>query len=713
MTLSEIRAADPRWATKSDAEIIARAKEKNIKIDPEPAPAPNGNGGAQADVAAGARVLAERNAKPHVWEQYAKDHGLDVEEVRRMSKLSTGWLNPSAVVSNIPIVGGALDELNAGLATGFGYLGDYNKALATGRAVQMAQEEAYPTLSAAESVVGSGLVGAPVAAPAAAIAAGSRLLPNIAKGAAIGGTLGAEEAFTRGEGSVEDRLAAARRGILPGVAFGTAAPLVAKGIGAGWNVLTRKLQERGIDAQASQRVIRTLDAAGMTPAQASQRLDELGPQGMIADLPGMQAPTGGVATLDPGATRMVTGRLQERLEAAPQRVRQDVEGLLGPARDPYTTEQATKAAQQATGPAYDIAAQHEVDITPAVDIISSRVQTLNPRGETAALYRRMQDHLIDPNGRPLSNGAQVHDARQWLDEMQQTAIRAGQGRTARAIGEVRNSIDATLKTQIPGFAEADRTFASLARQQEAFEQGRTGVFKGGPETMTPAEHADIMSRSSAPENAMRLQGMRAELERTLANERGDPGLRIDRMLGRDFNRAKLEQAVGPQRAAALQQMAEREGTFTQTSNIAQLNRGSRTTPLAEAAAQMFPESRGGGAVRDMLAAAIAPTAFGQPAAAAGAATMVGLSHLARRVRTGQMSAQTAGIIRDVADKLTQTGPQRDFLMISLSRIADRMTSRQETAANLERWARTILIAKAGQAGPAIAAQGPTAMNLLQ
>lgn len=718
-TISEIRQANPTWAGKSDADIAARAQQKGITIDPEPAAAPSGNGG--PDLGAAAAELTKRNAKPHVWEQIAKDNGVSVDDLKnaaqqqKMNELSTGWLNPSAVISNIPIVGGALDELNAGLATGFGYLGDYNKALEAARGVQKAQEQAYPKLSAAESVLGSTLVGAPAGAGAAAITAGTRIIPNIIKGAGLGGALGAEEAFTRGEGGFQNRLEAAQQNIIPGAAFGAAAPAVGKAVGATWSGVQRLLRDRGAENQAAQRIVRTLEASGMKPAQAAQKLHELGPQGMIADVsPGMQAATGGVATLDPGATRMVTERLQQRLEAAPTRVTQERTALFGPAQDPFTVEQATRAAQRATGPAYDLAAQHEVDITPAIDLISNRIQKINPRGETAQLYNRMRDHLIDQSGNPLTNGAQVHDARQWLDQMRQTAIRAGEGRTAQVIGEVRSSLDKTLKTQVPGFADADRTFATLERQQQAFEQGRTEVLKGGPSTMTPAQHADIMQRSTDPENAMRLQGMLSEIDRTLANERGNPALQIDRLLGRDYNRQKMAQAAGPQRAAALQRMAEREGTFTQTSNIAQLNRGSRTTPLAEAASQMFPEGRRGGVVRDMLAATLGPLAVGQPLAAGAAAASAGVGHLARRVRTGQMSEGTARIIRDTADKLTATGPERDLLMIKLSRVADSLQARQETAANFEKWARTLLTTQAGQTGPALVNQGTAAVQgLLQ
>ena len=131
MTLTELRARNSSWANKSDAEIAARAKEKGIAIDPEPAAAPpTGNGPSTSsgqanggtippNVAAGTQVLMERNAKPHVWEQFAKDHGLSLDDLVNYARSAATGV-AQAVTEDIPGLTAGNQLLNVGIkyATG-------------------------------------------------------------------------------------------------------------------------------------------------------------------------------------------------------------------------------------------------------------------------------------------------------------------------------------------------------------------------------------------------------------------------------------------------------------------------------------------------------------------------------------------------------------------------------------------------------------------
>src|SRR4051794_24041591 len=94
--------------------------------------------------------------------------------------------------------------------------------------------------------------------------------------------------------------------------------------------------------------------------------------------------------------------------------------------------------------------------------------------------------------------------------------------------------------------------------------------------MTPAQLADLQARSSLPENAMRQQGVRTELDRMMSNQRLNPATQMDRATTRDWNDQKLSTMIGPKRAEQLARDLDREATFTETSNLAEPGRGSRT-----------------------------------------------------------------------------------------------------------------------------------------
>lgn len=128
---------------------------------------------------------------------------------------------------------GTADEIAAGLNTGFGYLGDYDKELASQRRTDTADAENRMGYRLGGQlggglVGGAGLVRAGLSPTAAAINAGWRL-PGVALASGIEGAgLGALQGFGSGEG-VEDRLDQAKSGAMFGAAIGAAAPVVVAG----------------------------------------------------------------------------------------------------------------------------------------------------------------------------------------------------------------------------------------------------------------------------------------------------------------------------------------------------------------------------------------------------------------------------------------------------------------------------------------------------
>src|SRR4029434_9237007 len=58
----------------------------------------NGNGGTPSpNLAAAAQVLAERNAKPHVWSEFAKKYGVSVDDLKGYAKAVGTGLETAAI----------------------------------------------------------------------------------------------------------------------------------------------------------------------------------------------------------------------------------------------------------------------------------------------------------------------------------------------------------------------------------------------------------------------------------------------------------------------------------------------------------------------------------------------------------------------------------------------------------------------------------------
>lgn len=243
------------------------------------------------------------------------------------------------LAAGIPLVGGLVDEGNAALATGGGLWGDYGKWLEYYRERQRQAAERSPAASGINSLAG-GFGGGGAMVKALPVGA-SALLPKSPAARVVAGMLtgaggGAAEGFTRGEGGLDNRIAE----MGPSAAFGIAgglAPVVAKGMGIGWNAVTAYLANRGVDAKSINALLERLQAQGVTAHQARARIVELGDEAMLADVTrGMQAYTAGVALADAGAGNTIGRRLAKRREGGGDRMRDILDEAFGPEINPYT-----------------------------------------------------------------------------------------------------------------------------------------------------------------------------------------------------------------------------------------------------------------------------------------------------------------------------------------------------------------------------------------
>lgn len=540
--------------------------------------------------------------------------------------------------------------------------------------------------------------------PAGAVVRGASLPGNIGRGIAAGGAMGGAQGFGSGEGGVDQRLSGAMEGAKWGTIGGGLAPVAGRVMGAAWNAFATTLANRGVDRQSIQKILGRLRDSGFSPQDAAQRLDELGPEAMLADVnSGMQVSLGATAIKDPGAAAMVSQRLGGRLDRAPQRVNQDLDAAFGPPRDPYTQRQASAAQRAAISPEYEEALTNAPQLPANMGEIL-QAQLTNPaaalgkRNFMLGIMNQVDDALMADT--PELAARRLHDLRKNLDAqivydprerfMLSSADKANQA----ALEEARAAIDDVLKNRVPGFQEADEAFAPITRQQAAYEKGRRAL----RDDISVGEHRADMAGYSRSERQMSNAGTRYDIDQRLDKPRQNAGLTADRILGGNAAQQKLEASIGRPGAERLRRGIDREETFTETSNLGDVRRNSRTMPLKEAAADMWGNGYGFGG--DLGAAAMGGWMGGGWKGALGASAGV----LAKKLGGAAghaVSAKTGRTIRQVADDLTSTGAQRTRLIKALTKEAAALPVRARNSEAISRLATALLLGTSGQTGSAV------------
>lgn len=330
--------------------------------------------------------------------------------------------------------------------------------------------------------------------------------------------------------------------------------------------------------------------------EVGPRLAKLGPDAVIADLgPGVQARAAAIATMPGSGQKTIVDTLSARRAGAPstgqlganERIIRDVNETLGPAPVPSQIAADIATNKAALRPEYTevFRGARAVDTgNIALDLDSMAVNLRGDAQKRAQQIRTMLnvagDSELDPNPETL------FQVRQAIDGILATE------QNPQAIGTmtyIRGQVDNLLADAVPGIKDVDAKYAELARQGEAFDQGKQ-LLRTGPEAPHPADVVEQMVNGAIPKGTatgpsaapFRLsQGARADIDRLIGTKANDL-LALKQAVGGtgDWNRDKLVAAFGENKAAKLLEILDREVTFADTTNLA-LN-GSRTQVLKAA-----------------------------------------------------------------------------------------------------------------------------------
>lgn len=373
-------------------------------------------------------------------------------------------------------------------------------------------------------------------------------------------------------------------GVIPGLASeaageateGTAYEPYAR-IGAGLAAgmigpAARALIPRREDVALSE-IAKAAGADNLTPQQMSQRLDDLGPQSMIADLgPNFQGQTGAIANLPGEANQTIRTALNERQAGANARL-QEARQPLGVGIVPSAVKAEIKQGQRNIGPLYKEVFDNAsaVDTKPIADILDSAAVNLRGPAQTEASNVRKMLNITGTDVLDPHPGA-LFEVRQALDGMLKGETNE---KVVQALAPIRQQIDDTLAAAVPELKQVDAAYAELARQKGALDRGQT-VLDSGRTAPRPQELADEVAAGATPKGQQigpsavpfRLsQGAAADIDRILGNNSNDIAAMNRLIKGEgDWNRAKLTSLFGEDKTNQLIKVLDNEKAYAATRN---------------------------------------------------------------------------------------------------------------------------------------------------
>lgn len=329
------------------------------------------------------------------------------------------------------------------------------------------------------------------------------------------------------------------------------------------------------DDAALAEIAKAAGADNLTPSQMRARLQELGPEGMVADLgPNFQGQTGALANLPGPANQTIRTALEERNAGANARLGTSID-QLGPRVIPSQVEEGIAGSQRAVGEQYGPVMQNARAVNS--EALANRLDAAmaNTRGPAQQALQRVRGYLNIPGADVLDPNPQaVFATRQAID-----GLLAGEQnpQVIRQLTMARQEVDDLLAQAAPGIKDVDAQYAELARQGEAITEGQR-VLDSGRTAPRPEELTARLTEGAQPQGTaigpsavpLRIsQGARADIDRIVGNNQNDI-VAINRMIKGegDWNRAKLASLFGEDRANQLLRVLENERLFADTRNFA-------------------------------------------------------------------------------------------------------------------------------------------------
>jgi len=421
---------------------------------------------------------------------------------------------------------------------------------------------------------------------AAKVTQGMGALGKIVSGALTGAAMASLPSYGRGtEGPIADIGNIDPRTAITGAAIGGSSPMLGAAAGYGARALQdvarfgRALPD--MTGRASRRVARSIGAAERSGQDIEKYLAEIGPEGMIADIPGSPRQTAqGMAAIGGTGADIVRREIETRAAGAGQRISGEMDArIAGPtAAFEARAEQARRKAS-VFGPMYDAAKQFPDPIN--VDALRSGI-TIAARDQSGPVRAALGSVLKDIGQEGEISALRLHNARAALSDAKEEAFAAKSGEKGKILKNVLEEVDQRLD-QIPGYAQARSGWADASSIERSIDQGRE-VFSGGPmSAMSPQELEVKLSGMSDAQKEAFKKGSREYIAALMGTSRNDAPAAWG-AFDKSWNAEKLRLILGDQDASAIMRRLKAEAEFSKTRS--EVLAGSQTEFRKQAAADL-------------------------------------------------------------------------------------------------------------------------------
>jgi hypothetical protein len=505
------------------------------------------------------------------------------------------------------------DEIEAGLRTGFGLLGDYDKTVKDVRGNIKDFREENPLLSLGLELTGGLATGGLGAGRFAGSKAGQYILGK-AGNTGLGATIGAGEGAIAGAGSAEGDAGDIGLGILSGAtlggAFGSALPSV---INLGGKALNRGAYAVGLKSDdaiqkgADQKALQALNRAKLTPDDVQKSLDDaVIPDTMIADVGGeaTRRLSRASANVSGDGADIATKALDERQLGLGDQIADDVGNVLGGNKSSLEAiEEIAERQKLNANDDYDKAFNlNGKPVTVSSEKLKgfANLPAFDEAFDQARNLAKLDGFSFPDKINDFSKQAdfslkELHYIKMGVDEVLGLAKR-GNSKTSigkglqRGLNKKRAEFIEIIDNASPkvngksAYQTARSKFAGDARMAEAVEEGEK-FFKYKPEELDR-----IIGKMSASEKeAFRIgvaDALRSKVETT--KDMADAGKKI---FGNKRQRNQLKATFPDTKSFELfeKRMTERINQTTTRARTG-VNQGSRTAPLTEDIADIGTEA---------------------------------------------------------------------------------------------------------------------------
>ncbi|MDE2101690.1 MAG: hypothetical protein KGL39_30875 [Patescibacteria group bacterium] len=591
----------------------------------------------------------------------------------------------------ISAAGGALRlgyEAIAGAGAG---TAAYEKARDAERENQRLAMEQHPIANIAGNAAGALML------PVGGVAGAATLPGRIGAGAALGAGYGA--AYGAGEGeNLQDRASRAGTGALIGGAAGGVAPAILSGVGAAGKAIG------GAVGTVLGHPIQTIRAGFNPEAEAARRVGT----NIIADMrtgPGMSGtdlaaahasgqPTAvmdvgsentralarSAANTSPAARSALEDMAGNRFSDQAQRISDFVRGLIPTAGNATRTQEAIDAAERAANKgayARAYAAGDRAISSPELDrlmgspAVISAIRHAAETGKSRAIA----------DGLPMTFNKGKPTIQFWdytyrsLRDAANAAFRAGRGDEGNTLKTLSNQLRTELDKIVPEYGKARGIASEFFQAENALEAGQKFVSMRGPTEEARIAHAKM----TPAQRALFAEGFVSDLSDKVLKVANNRSVTIDRIFNSQDGKARIELALGKDKASDLEYFLRRENMMDMARTAI---KGNSTT-----ARQLIESGIAGGIGAAAGGAAEAAVTGKMDAKSLISAAVLGGASMGHRAinfkvaqRVGEMLASNDPKVLLTAIKMAKTNPDAGRAVRNAERILEKLSGQGSVSA---------------------------------